>query len=103
MRPRRRCLGGSTRASKRIDSAIETGTSSIVRIGRLQSFHRAFIIEKIHVSLGDSKTIAHRPPMTSIYVHRQGKHHVPMIASSRLCHDVSEKAMSLDTDQTECG
>ena len=75
----------------------------MVRIGRLQSFYRGFIIEKIRVSLGDSKTIAHRPPMTSIYVHRQGKHHVPMIASSRQCHDVSENAMRLDTDQMECG
>ena len=89
MRPRRRRFGSSTRGSKRIDRSIKSGTTGMVRIGGLQSFHGAFIIEKICVSLGDSKTNDHRPSMTSIYVLRQGKHHVPMIASSRLCHDVS--------------
>ena len=41
--------------SKHNDSLIKTGTTGMVRIGDLQSFHRAFAIEKIRVSLGDSK------------------------------------------------
>ena len=65
-------------------------------------FHRAFIIEKDSCFPGDSKTIDHRPSMTSIYVRRRGMNHVPMVASSRQCHDVSAKVMRWDTYQTEC-
>ena len=65
-------------------------------------FHRAFIIEKDSCFPGDSKTIDHRPSMTSIYVRRRGMNHVPMVASSRQCHDNSAKVMRWDTYQTEC-
>ena len=102
MRPRRRCFWSSTRGSKRIDCATKTGTTGMVMVEHLQSFHRAFIIEKIRVSLGVSKTIVHRPSTTSIYVHQQWKQHVPMTASSRQCHDVSENA-TRGTDQAKCG
>ena len=89
---------GSTRGSKHNDYFIKNRDEWHCQNWAPSVVSQTFI-KKRFVSPGDSKTIAHRPSMTSICVHRQGKHHVPMIASSGLCHDVFEKAMRGDTDQ----